>query len=80
MAKAIYVALIAIFLAGLSANDLTCNLCIDIVSAIEDFLTDGATQDDIIAWLEQVFKKRIVLKSKNSEMIYWGFRTLLYKE
>ena len=69
MAKAIYVALIAILLAGLSANDLTCNLCIDIVSAIEDFLTDGATQDDIIAWLEQVFKKRIVLKSKNSEMV-----------
>jgi len=53
MVKAIYVALIATFLAGLSANDLTCQLCIDVVSAVEDFLTDGATQDDIIAWLEQ---------------------------
>ena len=55
MIKAIYIALVAIFIAGFSANDEACNLCIDIVSAIEQFLIDGATQDDIIAWAEQVF-------------------------
>ena len=43
---------------GVSADekhDEACQLCIDIVSAIEDFLANGATQDDIIAWAEKVY-------------------------
>ena len=54
MSKIVYLTLIVSFFAGLSSNDIECQLCIDIVSAIEDFITDGATQDDIIQWAEQV--------------------------
>ena len=49
-----YLVIRALLVGGFSANDQSCNLCIDIVSAIEGFLTDGTTQDDIIAWVEQV--------------------------
>ena len=54
MSKIVYLTLILSFLAGISSNDIECQLCIDIVSAVEDFITDGATQDDIIEWAEQV--------------------------
>ena len=56
--KKIQVVLLAIFAASLSANgytgELTCNLCIDIVKAVEDFLEDGHNQEDIIAIAEAV--------------------------
>ena len=35
-------------------GDLTCNLCIDVVQAIEDFVEDGHNQEDIIAIAEAV--------------------------
>ena len=54
--KIIQIVLLATFAASLSANgytgELTCNLCIDIVKAVEDFLEDGHNQDDIIAIAE----------------------------
>merc|ERR1712018_19509 len=54
--KTIQIVLLAIFASSLSANgytgELTCNLCIDIVKAVEDFLEDGHNQDDIIAIAE----------------------------
>ena len=54
MSQTVYLALVLLFVTGLSSNDIECQLCIDIASAIEDFLVDGATQDDIIEWAEQV--------------------------
>merc|ERR1711963_290504 len=54
--KTIQIVLLATFAASLSANgytgELTCNLCIDIVKAVEDFLEDGHNQEDIIAIAE----------------------------
>ena len=59
MIKVISYIFVVLFVVGVSADGLNngeaCQLCIDIVSAIEDFLTNGATQDDIIAWAEQVY-------------------------
>ena len=52
--KVIFFSLVAAFFAGLHSNDIECTLCLDIVSAVEAFLIDGATQDDIIEWAEQV--------------------------
>ena len=54
MIKATYLVIFAILVGDFSANEQACTLCIDIVSTIENFLNDGATQDDIIAWVEQV--------------------------
>ena len=39
------------------ANNELCNLCVDIVSSIEEYLQDGHTQDEIIAVLDQVITK-----------------------
>ena len=61
MFKVIYLALIATFFIGIPANEEFCQLCIDIVSAIEDFLEDGANQDDIIAFLDTVYLTYIIL-------------------
>ena len=55
MSRTVNLALLLLCITGLSSNDIECQLCIDIVSAIEDFLIDGATQDDIIEWAEQVY-------------------------
>ena len=64
MTKSTYLVIFAILVGGFSANEQACMLCIDIVSTIENFLNDGATQDDIIAWAEQVLLF-IYIKSKD---------------
>jgi len=53
MKKIIFMSLFAAFFAVNHSNDIECKLCLDIVSAVEEFLKDGATQDDIIEYLEQ---------------------------
>ena len=43
-----------------SGDDDTCRLCIDFVTALDAFLTDDPTQEDIIKFIEQV-RKHVLL-------------------
>ena len=49
-----FATLFASFWANGYTGDLTCNLCIDVVQAVEDFVEDGHNQEDIIAIAEAV--------------------------
>ena len=42
-------------------NALTCAICIDLVTDIDEFLTSDTTEDQIVQFVEQVFICQVIL-------------------
>merc|ERR1712158_258771 len=42
------------FAAPKASNQLTCNICVDVITDIDNFITDTTTEDQIIAFFKEI--------------------------
>ena len=49
-----------------------CDLCIDIVTDIDEWLTAEHTEADIVAWVEQVQEQLYVYPRETNQVIWTG--------
>merc|ERR1711971_989641 len=55
------------FAAPKTTNDLTCNICVDIITDIDEFITDTTTEDQIVAFFKEICHTRSVMGSPTLE-------------
>ena len=72
--KAVLALLSCLLASTLSApkNDLTCSICVDIVTDIDNFITSDTTEQQIVEFVEQVREKQ------PKGLPYPNFRSAIY--
>merc|ERR1712198_617736 len=51
------------FAAPKANNDLTCSICVDVITDIDEFITDTTTEDQIIAFFKEICHRSLTTSS-----------------